>query len=87
VGTDFLISNSQENSVRYHECKKGVLGKYLLIMPHFNLPEFSQHIFKTRSNIKFRESMSSRSKVIPYRWAYMTRLIVTLHNIGYVPKK
>jgi hypothetical protein len=47
--------------------------------------EFSQHIFDKYSNIKFRESPSSGSRMVPCGQTDRTKLTVTLCICVYVP--
>ena len=48
--------------------------------------DFSRQIFEKFSNIKFHENPSTRSRVVAYGQADMTKLIVALRNFLNAPK-
>jgi hypothetical protein len=47
--------------------------------------EYSRQIFQQSSNINFMKSPSSRSRVVPWGLADMTKLVVAFHNVGKAP--
>ena len=47
---------------------------------------FSTHIFEKYASIKFHENLSSGSRVVPYGWTEMTKLLVAFRHFANVPK-
>jgi len=65
----------------------GLHVKYPLILPDFNEPRVSRHIFEKFLNMKFYENPSSERQVVSCGRTDMTKLIVAFRGITDMPKK
>jgi len=82
------ILHSKKNSARfYHKCTCIFAWSTCYSCQILMKLEFSWHIFKKYSNIKFHENLSGGTRVVPCWWMDMMKVIVAFCNFATAPKR